>query len=70
MLVFLTNTCKNIKQFLITFKNGNIEFVKNCCLLGLKISTDLLASNIEGTIQTFYGCVIFSGGTLTGTLQN
>ena len=68
MLAFLTN--KNIKQFPIIFKNRKIEFVKECCLLGLKISTDIQNSNIEAAIQTFYGCVILSGGTITGTLQN
>ena len=32
---------KNIKQFLLIFKNEKIEFVKECCLLGLEISTDI-----------------------------
>ena len=43
-----------MKQFPVIFKNDSIEFVKECCLLGFKISTDVLNRNIDATIQTFY----------------
>ena len=43
-----------VKQFPVIFNNESIEFVKECCLLGFKISTDVLNRNIEATIQTFY----------------
>ena len=36
------------------FINESIEFVKEWCLLGFKISTDVLNRNIDATIQTFY----------------
>ena len=42
-----------MKQFPVIFKNESIEFVKECCLLGFKISTDVLNRNIAATIQTF-----------------
>ena len=32
----------------------SIEFVKECCLLWFKISTDILNRNIDATMQTFY----------------
>ena len=51
-MFFPTN--KNMKQCPVIFKNESIEFVKECCLLGFKISTDLLNRNIDATIQTFY----------------
>ena len=51
-MLFPTN--KNIKQFPVIFKNESIEFVKECCLLGFKISTDVLNRNIDAIIQTFY----------------
>ena len=38
----------------VLFKNESVEFVKECCLLGFKISTDVLNRNIDATIQTFY----------------
>ena len=38
----------------VILKNESIEFVKECCLLGLKISTDILNRNIDATIQTFF----------------
>ena len=31
-----------MKQFPVIIKNESIEFVKECCLLGFKISTDIL----------------------------
>ena len=52
-MFFPTN--KNMKQFPVMFKNESIEFVKECCLIGLKISTDIVNRNIDATIQTFYG---------------
>ena len=51
-MFFPTN--KNMKQFPVIFKNESIEFVKECCLLGFKISTDILNRNIGARIQTFY----------------
>ena len=51
-MFFPTN--KNMKQCPVIFKNESIEFVKECCLLGFKISTDVLNRNIDATIQTFY----------------
>ena len=51
-MFFPTN--KNMKQFPVIFKNESIEFVKDCCLLGFKISTDILNRNIDAKIQTFY----------------
>ena len=46
-------TSKNMKQFPVIFKNESIEFVKEFCLLGFKISTDILNRNIDATIQHF-----------------
>ena len=43
--IFPTN--KNMKQFPVILNNENIEFVEDCCLLGLKISTDIQNRNIE-----------------------
>ena len=43
-----------MKQFPITYKSEHIESVTECCLLGLKLSTDIQNRNIEATIQTFY----------------
>ena len=53
-MLFPTN--KNMKQFPATsiFKNESIKFVKERCLLGFIISTDILNRNIDATIQTFY----------------
>ena len=51
-MFFPTN--KNMKQFPVIFKNESIEFVKECCLLGFKISTDILNRIIDATFQTFY----------------
>ena len=45
---------KNMEQFPVIFKNESIEFVKECCRLGFKISTDILNRNTDATIQTFY----------------
>ena len=43
-----------MKQFPVIFKNESSEFVKACCLLGFKISTDVLNKNIDASIQIFY----------------
>ena len=43
-----------MKQFPVIFKNESIEFDKEYCLVGFKISTDILNRNIDATIQTFY----------------
>ena len=51
-MFFPTN--KYMKQCPVTFKNESIEFVKECCLLGFKISTDVVNRNIDATTQTFY----------------
>ena len=40
-------TNKNMKKCPVIFKNESIEFVKECCLLGFKISTDVLNRNID-----------------------
>ena len=51
-MFFPTN--KNLKQFSITYKNEKIEFVKESCLFGFKISTHIQNRNIEVRIQTLY----------------
>ena len=43
-----------MKQLPIIFKYESIEFIKECCLLGFNISTDILIRNTDTTIQTFY----------------
>ena len=50
-MFFPTN--KNMKQFPVIFKNESIEFVKECCLLGCKISTDVLNRNATKFDLTF-----------------
>ena len=47
-MFFPTN--KNMKQCPVIFKNESIKFVKECCLRGFKISTDVLNRNIDATI--------------------
>ena len=47
-MFFPTN--KNMKQLPVIFKNESIEFVKKCCVLGFKISTDILNKIIDATI--------------------
>ena len=44
---------KNMKQFPVIYKNESIEFDKECCLLGFKISTDILNKNIDATFKHF-----------------
>ena len=43
-----------MKQFPVIFKNESIGFVKESCLLRIKISTDVLNRNIDAAIQTFH----------------
>ena len=43
-----------LSHFPLNFKNVNLEFVKQCHLLGVYISTDILYRNIQSTIHTFY----------------